>query len=225
MMVTKKDLNGDIEGFPLEVVKKMCEEQVRQGNKFDVSIFQEDSTSSKDMGGFNWKESTAFNWSEIIEFHNFEFFYEAISKQSEVGVKVINKSGFDLPKYETKGSAGVDVRSTERFQMMPGQRQLYRTGLFLEIPMGHEAQVRPRSGLAIKSGITVLNAPGTLDSDFTGEVGVILINLSDVPFVVEKGDRIAQLIFARVAQAKWIEVEELTETERGQEGFGSTGVK
>jgi dUTP pyrophosphatase len=142
-------------------------------------------------------------------------------------VKVINTSKNALPVYETKASAGVDVRAKldEPFTLQPMERALIKTGLFLEIPAGYEAQVRPRSGLALKKGITVLNAPGTIDADYRGEVGVILINLSNQPFVIENGERIAQIVFARFEQAEFELVDELTETERGEGGFGSTGVK
>ncbi len=140
-------------------------------------------------------------------------------------VKVINKSNNELPAYETSASAGLDLRAfvPETVTLLPFERKLIKTGLFLEIPEGYEAQVRPRSGLALKSGITVLNSPGTIDADYRGEVGVILINLSQDKFEINTGDRIAQLIFAKVKQAKWILTEELSETERGEGGFGSTG--
>lgn len=138
-------------------------------------------------------------------------------------VKIINKSGFDLPKYETKGSAGLDIKSIEKLTINPGERKLVKTGLFLEIPEGYEVQVRPRSGLALKKGITVLNSPGTIDADYRGEVGVILINHSDESYDIIIGDRIAQMVFAKVEQADWLETEEMSETERGEGGFGSTG--
>ena len=142
-------------------------------------------------------------------------------------VKVINRSKHDLPNYETKASAGLDIRANveEPIVLKPLERVLVKTGLFLEIPEGYEAQVRPRSGLALKKGITVLNAPGTIDADYRGEVGVILINLSNEDFSIEDGERIAQVVFAQVEQAIWQQVEALTDTERGQGGFGSTGVK
>jgi dUTP pyrophosphatase len=142
-------------------------------------------------------------------------------------VRIINQSNNPLPAYETGLSAGMDVRANleESVTLKPLERALIKTGLFLEIPEGYECQVRPRSGLAFKKGITVLNSPGTIDADYRGEVGVILVNLSAEPFVVEHGERIAQLVFAKVKQAKWIEVEALSETERGAGGFGSTGVK
>ena len=142
-------------------------------------------------------------------------------------VKVINKSNHALPQYETNASAGVDLRANieANITLKPLERCLVKTGLFLEIPVGYEAQVRPRSGLAYKNGITVLNAPGTIDADYRGEVGVILINLSDDEFTIENGERIAQLVFARFEQAEWQSSETLSETERGEGGFGSTGVK
>lgn len=142
-------------------------------------------------------------------------------------VKIINRSKHALPSYETIASAGLDVRANldESIELVPLARTLVKTGLFMEIPVGYECQVRPRSGLALKKGISVLNSPGTIDADYRGEVGVILINLSNEPFVIEDGERIAQLVFAKVEQAEWLEVEELTETDRGAGGFGSTGVK
>lgn len=142
-------------------------------------------------------------------------------------VKIINQSKHALPQYETKASAGLDVRANldESVTLKPLERILIKTGLFMEIPEGYECQVRSRSGLALKKGISVLNAPGTIDADYRGEVGVILINLSNESFVIEDGERIAQLVFAKVKQAKWIETEVLSETERGSGGFGSTGVK
>lgn len=142
-------------------------------------------------------------------------------------VKVINQSKHKLPAYETGSSAGMDIRANldQPVELKPFQRALIPTGLFLEIPDGFECQIRPRSGLALKKGITVLNTPGTIDADYRGEVGVILVNLSDQTFVVEDGERIAQMIFASVIQAKWVESDILTSTERGAGGFGSTGVK
>lgn len=142
-------------------------------------------------------------------------------------VKVINKSKHKLPAYETEASAGVDVRANleSPFSLQPLERTLIKTGLFLEIPKGYEAQVRPRSGLSLKNGLTVLNAPGTIDADYRGEVGVILVNLSQKPYVVEDGERIAQIVFARFEQAEFNEVTELSDTARGAGGFGSTGVK
>jgi dUTP pyrophosphatase len=142
-------------------------------------------------------------------------------------VKVINQSKHPLPAYETKASAGLDVRANidMPIELKPLERTLVKTGLFMEIPEGFECQVRSRSGLALKKGISVLNAPGTVDADYRGEVGVILINLSNETFIIEDGERIAQLVFAKVKQAKWKVTEVLTETERGEGGFGSTGVK
>ena len=142
-------------------------------------------------------------------------------------IKVINNSQHLLPTYETSASAGVDIRAnlTDSIILKPLERALVKTGIFLEIPVGYEAQVRPRSGLAFKNGVTVLNSPGTIDADYRGEVGVILINLSNENFLINNGERIAQLVFAKVEQAQWKEVEILSDTARGEGGFGSTGVK
>lgn len=142
-------------------------------------------------------------------------------------IKIINNSQHPLPNYETIASAGMDLRAniTESIVLKPLERALIKTGLFIELPIGFEAQVRPRSGLAFKKGITVLNSPGTVDADYRGEIGVILVNLSNEEFTIENGERIAQLIIAKHERAEWIEVEELTETSRGEGGFGSTGVK
>lgn len=142
-------------------------------------------------------------------------------------VEIINKSRHSLPKYETMASAGVDLRANidTPIVLKPLERCLVKTGLFMAIPVGYEGQVRPRSGLALKSGITVLNSPGTIDADYRGEVGVILINLSNEPFTIQDGERIAQLVVSKCEQAEFCLVNELTETERGEGGFGSTGVK
>ncbi len=141
-------------------------------------------------------------------------------------INIINKSNHELPKYETVASAGMDLRAnlSEPITLKPLERTLVKTGLFIELPVGFEAQVRPRSGLALKKGITVLNSPGTIDADYRGEIGVILINLSADEFVIENGERIAQLVIAQYQQAEFIEVNELSETSRGAGGFGSTGV-
>lgn len=142
-------------------------------------------------------------------------------------VRIINKSGFDLPRYATEFSAGMDVRAAvdAPVTLAPLGRAVIPTGLYLEIPAGYEVQVRPRSGLAAKKGITVLNAPGTIDADYRGEVGVILVNLSDQPFTVERGERVAQLVLAKFENAEWEETDSLEESARGEGGFGSTGVK
>ena len=142
-------------------------------------------------------------------------------------IKVINNSQHLLPTYETIASAGLDIRAnlTQSITLKPLERALVNTGIFLEIPVGYEAQVRLRSGLAFKNGVTVLNSPGTIDADYRGEVGVILINLSNEHFLINNGERIAQLVFAKVEQAQWTEVEILSDTARGEGGFGSTGVK
>ena len=142
-------------------------------------------------------------------------------------VKVLNKSKHSLPHYSTIASAGMDLRANidESISLKPLERTIVKTGIFMELPVGFEAQVRPRSGLAFKKGITVLNSPGTVDADYRGEVGVILVNLSAEEFVIEDGERIAQMVIAKHEQADWVEVEILDETERGAGGFGSTGVK
>ncbi|RNJ63907.1 MAG: dUTP diphosphatase [Porphyrobacter sp. IPPAS B-1204] len=132
-------------------------------------------------------------------------------------------AGLPLPAYATSGAAGMDVVSAEELTIAPGARHAVATGLALAIPQGYEIQVRPRSGLALKHGITVPNTPGTIDSDYRGELKVILINLGNEPFAIARGDRVAQLVLAPVVQAAWAEVEELDATERGEGGFGSTG--
>ena len=141
-------------------------------------------------------------------------------------VQIINKSKHQLPAYATIQSAGMDLRANldQSITLAPMQRCLVPTGLYMALPIGFEAQVRPRSGLAIKKGITVLNSPGTIDADYRGEVCVILINLSAEPFVIEDGERIAQMVIARHEQVAWEEVEVLDDTERGAGGFGHTGV-
>ena len=142
-------------------------------------------------------------------------------------LNIVNKSDNAMPAYETVNSAGMDLRAylpDGELVIKPMQRILVPTGLFMEIPVGYEGQVRPRSGLAIKSGITVLNSPGTIDADYRGEVKVILINLSDTDFVIKSGDRIAQLVIAKHEQPDIVEVQTLSETERGAGGFGHTGV-
>ena len=142
-------------------------------------------------------------------------------------VKVVNKSKHDLPHYSTPAAAGMDLRANilKSISLKPLERIIVKTGIFIELPIGYEAQVRPRSGLAFKKGITVLNSPGTIDADYRGEVGVILVNLSSEEFVIEDGERIAQMVIIKHEQADWIEVEILDTSERGSGGFGSTGVK
>ena len=144
-----------------------------------------------------------------------------------LSVKIINKSHHPLPAYSTACSAGMDLRANleESIVLRPLQRVLIPTGLFMALPEGYEAQVRPRSGLALKHGITVLNTPGTIDADYRGEIGVILVNLSQDDFVVNDGERIAQLVVARYEQAELVAVEALDETVRGEGGFGHSGVK
>ena len=142
-------------------------------------------------------------------------------------VKIINKSDHSIPEYESPASAGMDLRAniSESITLQPLERAVVKTGLFLEIPVGYEAQVRPRSGLAAKKGITVLNAPGTIDADYRGEIGVILVNLSKEEFTIVNGERIAQLVISAHERVEWLETEILTETSRGEGGFGSTGIK
>lgn len=141
-------------------------------------------------------------------------------------IKIINKSAHPTPAYETSSSAGMDLRAnlSETVTLKPLERAVVKTGLFIALPPGFEAQVRPRSGLAAKFGISVLNAPGTIDADYRGEIGVILVNLSNENFSINDGDRIAQLIIARYVHTKWEEVNVLDVTKRGQGGFGSTGI-
>ena len=142
-------------------------------------------------------------------------------------IKVVNKNPYGLPKYQTEGSAGFDLMANlkEPLTINPNTPTLVPTGLFVEIPVGYELQVRPRSGLALKKGLSVLNTPGTVDSDYRGEVGVILINVLDVPVVIEPGDRIAQGVINKIEQVTFTEVEELSETDRGAGGFGHSGNK
>lgn len=143
-----------------------------------------------------------------------------------MNVRIINRSHHKLPAYETEQSAGMDLRANldEPVTLAPLQRCLVPTGLFISLPKGYEAQVRPRSGLAIKKGVTVLNAPGTIDADYRGEICVILVNLSQEPFVINDGERVAQMVVARHEQVEWTEVEILDDTKRGAGGFGHTGV-
>ena len=145
----------------------------------------------------------------------------------EVKIKVVNRGHQPLPAYATPQSAGLDLRAnlSGPILLQPMQRKLVPTGLYIALPEGYEAQVRPRSGLALKRGITVLNSPGTIDADYRGEVGVLLINLSDEDFLVNDGERIAQMVIAPCTQAHWEEVECLDQTERGEGGYGHTGVK
>lgn len=142
-----------------------------------------------------------------------------------ISINIRNQSSNELPEYATNGAAGMDIRAhlSEAVTLQPLERRLIPTGLFLEIPVGYEVQIRPRSGLAYKHGITVLNSPGTIDSDYRGEVGVLLVNLSNEAFVIENGERVAQMVVAAHEQASWKEVSELSDTDRGAGGFGSTG--
>ncbi|HCY96865.1 dUTP diphosphatase [uncultured Polaribacter sp.] len=141
-------------------------------------------------------------------------------------IQIINKSNHATPNYETEGAAGMDLRANikDSITLKPLERAIIKTGLFIALPIGFEAQVRPRSGLAAKQGVTVLNSPGTIDADYRGEIGVILVNLSNELFTINDGERIAQLVIAKHARANWHEVSVLDETDRGASGFGSTGV-
>tara|TARA_B100001063_G_C16301490_1_gene328553 strand:- start:38 stop:469 length:432 start_codon:yes stop_codon:yes gene_type:complete len=143
-----------------------------------------------------------------------------------MNIEIINKSNNELPKYETIQSAGMDLRAhlAEPIVLKPLERNIIKTGLFISLPTGYEAQIRPRSGLSIKSGITVLNSPGTIDSDYRGEIGVILINLSDTNFEINTGDRIAQMVIAKHEQVLWTVTDKLDDSERGNKGYGSTGI-
>ena len=143
-----------------------------------------------------------------------------------MNVQIINKSKHQTPTYETEGSAGMDLRANieEAITLKPLERTIIKTGLFIALPIGFEAQVRPRSGLAAKKGITVLNSPGTVDADYRGEIGVILVNLSNNNFIINDGERVAQLVIAKHERVNWQEVDLLNETERGAGGFGSTGM-
>lgn len=142
-------------------------------------------------------------------------------------VKIVNSSGNPLPDYSTSSSAGMDLRANldKPLVLKPLERKLIPTGLFVELPEGYEAQIRPRSGLALKKGISVLNTPGTIDADYRGEIGIILVNLSNEEFVVEHGERICQMVINKVESIQWDQVESLDESERGQGGFGHTGTK
>ena len=144
-----------------------------------------------------------------------------------MNINIINLSKHPLPSYETSASAGMDLRANldEHMVLKPMERKLIPTGLSIELPVGFEAQIRPRSGLAFKFGISIVNSPGTIDADYRGEIGVIVVNLSKDPFVINDGERIAQLVIAKHERAEWVEVNELTKTSRGEGGFGSTGVK
>lgn len=145
----------------------------------------------------------------------------------KIKIKIVNNSKNELPKYETILSAGMDLRANleESVILNPMERRLIPTGLHISLPKGYEAQIRPRSGLALKKGITCLNSPGTIDADYRGDIGVILINLSNAPFVIENGERVAQMVISKHEQIEWEQVEILDKTERGENGFGHTGTK
>lgn len=143
-----------------------------------------------------------------------------------IEVKIINRSGYELPAYETPSAAGMDIHAAiaEAIVLKPLERRLIPTGLRIQLPQGYECQIRPRSGLALKSGISIVNTPGTVDADYRGEIGVIVINLSDTPFTINPGERIAQMVITRYSHVKWEEAERLDETRRGDGAFGHTGV-
>lgn len=166
------------------------------------------------MININCKSSEMFNFAKLLN-------------DKTMKVQIINKSKHSLPQYATSSSAGMDLRANldNPIVLKPLQRCLVPTGLYIALPEGFEAQIRPRSGLALKKGITLLNTPGTIDADYRGEIGVIVINLSAEDFIIEDGERIAQMVIARYEQAEWQEVELLEDTERGAGGFGHTGVK
>lgn len=166
------------------------------------------------MININCKSSEMFNFAKLLN-------------DKTMKVQIINKSKHSLPQYATSSSAGMDLRANldNPIVLKPLQRCLVPTGLYIALPEGFEAQIRPRSGLALKKGITLLNTPGTIDADYRGEIGVIVINLSAEDFIIEDGERIAQMVIARYEQAEWLEVEVLEDTERGAGGFGHTGVK
>ncbi|MEM7367204.1 MAG: dUTP diphosphatase [Bacteroidota bacterium] len=144
-----------------------------------------------------------------------------------LSVKIINTSPHPLPKYATVASAGVDLyaNNTEPIRLESLERAMVPTGIFIELPVGYEAQVRPRSGLAVRHGISLVNTPGTIDADYRGEIHAVLVNLSNDPFVIQAGERIAQMVISKHEQVEWLEVEELSDTERGSGGFGHTGTK
>lgn len=150
-----------------------------------------------------------------------------VNEEKNMKIKVVNRSKHALPEYATPLSAGLDLRANldEPVVLGPLERRLIPTGLFIELPEGYEAQIRPRSGLAIKHGISLVNSPGTIDADYRGEIGVIVINLSNEPFTVNDGERICQMVIARHERAEWVETDSLTDTERGAGGFGHTGKK
>lgn len=166
------------------------------------------------MININCKSSEMFNFAKLLN-------------DKTMKVQIINKSKHSLPQYATSSSTGMDLRANldNPIVLKPLQRCLVPTGLYIALPEGFEAQIRPRSGLALKKGITLLNTPGTIDADYRGEIGVIVINLSAEDFIIEDGERIAQMVIARYEQAEWQEVEVLEDTERGAGGFGHTGVK
>jgi dUTP pyrophosphatase len=176
------------------------------------------------MQRYYWKNPDPSSNFEISRFRNFEIELLTFARMP-IEVRIVNRSNNDLPTYATDGSAGLDIRAfiESPFIMQPMQRAAIPTGIFIELPKGYEAQVRPRSGLALKQGITVLNTPGTIDSDYRGEIKIILINLSGEEQVIQNGERIAQLVIQKYEKVNWTLVEQLEETARNAGGFGHTG--
>ena len=175
---------------------------------------------------YNQYFNLGINFILLLGFTIFVYILEK-PKKKQMKVKVVNKSAHKLPNYSTIHSAGMDLRAniSAKIVLKPLERILVKTGIFIELPQGYEAQVRPRSGLALKRGVTVLNSPGTIDSDYRGEIGVILVNLSSEDFQINNGERIAQMVIAKHQRAEWIEVKKLNLSQRDDRGFGSTGVK
>ena len=181
-------------------------------------------------GGFNNLHPTGILFDPFDFYDLYDFLPDFplthyLCRMSSIQIRIINKSENSLPAYATAGSSGMDIRAdlSEALTLQPLQRTLIPTGLFLEIPVGYEAQIRPRSGLAIKQGLTCLNTPGTIDADYRGEIKIILINLSNEPQVIQRGDRVAQMVIQKVEQVIWQQVEVLEATERSAGGFGHTG--
>lgn len=196
------------------------------GGDFDPKEFNLEDSNTRLSFLSDTLNSDESVWVEDEFFDEDDEEYDFMGLLPDVPVKIVNKSKHDLPHYETEASAGMDLRANieKKINLKPLERALVKTGLFIELPIGFEAQVRPRSGLALKHGVTVLNAPGTIDADYRGEIGVILVNLSSDTYVIEDGNRIAQLVIAHHERAEWEEVKKLGDTDRGEGGFGSTGV-
>lgn len=217
-VIIRKSINiSDLKKIILE--RNMNEDQFRS---FVSDLFGDNEESRKSS-----EEIVKIMFHPDIDQFNMLSEHLDESKDDVLPVEIINKSKHELPAYSTKLSSGLDLRANieKPITLNPLQRVLVPTGIYIALPVGYEAQIRPRSGLAIKKGVTVLNSPGTIDADYRGEIGVILVNISDEPFVIEDGERICQIVIARYKQANWIPVENLSETERGTGGFGHTGTK